>query len=160
MDEGGIRVDGNKSYGQVVAPAPKAAPTQDLSKTKTILERHFYTGMFDEEFPVQLYVQYLKGDCPEQICLYDAMYKFADEDDFIILSVTRNAEGKWVMVDEKNNVNMELTLGPQTYTGMWLNNNDGTGYDAALKEKTIQPDRQARLDATLQRLKAGVPLED
>lgn len=155
----GIPVDGSRPFNQVVVPA-KAAPDQNLSKTKTILERHYYTGLFDEEFPVQLYVQYLKGDCGDKICLFDAMYKFNDDDNYVILSVTRNAEGKWVMVDEKNNVNMELMLGPQGYTGMWLNNNDGTGYDAVLKEKTIQPDRQLRLDGTLQRLKVGVPLED
>src|SRR5690606_21208552 len=77
---------------------------------QVIAERKFYSGMFDGEIPVQLYVRALKGGCPAGICSWEAIYKFGDQDDFIRLHVTRTEDGGWQMLEEPEAGAMDLEL--------------------------------------------------
>lgn len=108
---------------------------------KDIAERKLYTGYFDKQVEVELYMRFIKGTCPEGICSYEAMYKFGDMDEYIILEVERKADGTFVMMEEELGV-MELKLQGNTFTGTWTSVRDKTEYEAYLKEKEELRDRK------------------
>lgn len=145
-----------RSYTQVVVPANEV-----VKKTaqKIILEKKYYTGTFDNEINAQLYIRYLKGDCPDAPCLFEAMYHFGDEDDFVLLTVTKTPDGKWMFNDAANGGGMELTLVDGVYKGSWLTSSSGTGYEVYLKETRATPDKIAKLDGQYERLNANNPTE-
>jgi hypothetical protein len=118
---------------------------------KIIVERKFYSGMFDNEIPVQLYVRYLKGGCPEVTCAWEAIYKFGDQDDYIKLNVSRTADGKWVFTEEPPQGVMELKLDKDKYTGTWVATDNQTGYDVKLTEITATPKKIKQLDEVIER---------
>jgi hypothetical protein len=66
----------------------------NLNGPMLIAERKFYSGMFDDEIPVQLYIRGLKGGCPSGICSWEAIYKFGDQE-YVRLVVTRTEGDKW-----------------------------------------------------------------
>ncbi len=113
---------------------------------KQVAERKFYTGKFDNEIPVQLYVRSLKGTCKEGICSWEAMYKFGDQDDYILLTVTREEDGDWIFTEVPPNGNMELKLKGNKYTGNWTASDNQTGYDVKLTEAPASDKKVATLD--------------
>jgi len=115
---------------------------------KDIAERKLYTGYFDKQVEVELYIRFIKGTCPEAICSFEAMYKFGDLDEYIILEVERKPDGTFVMTEEELGV-MELKLQGDTFTGTWTSVKDKTEYEAYLKEKEEIRDRKLyKLDKT------------
>jgi len=122
---------------------------------RIVVERKFYSGMFDNEIAVQLYVRSLKGGCPSGICSWEAIYKFGDQDDYILLEVTRNAEGKWQMSEVPQNAVMDLELKDKVFTGTWTAGDNQTGYDVKLMETPASEKKIQRLDAILKDLKSA-----
>ncbi|HRO42617.1 MAG TPA: hypothetical protein PL009_07265 [Flavipsychrobacter sp.] len=116
-------------------------------KMKEILERKFYKGKFDSEITVQLYVQHIKGNCPEITCSWEALFKFGDQDDFVRMEVSRNAEGKWLFSEELGG--MELKLDGKIYTGAYASASDKTEYEVKLIETDISLKKVEALDQLL-----------
>lgn len=119
-----------------------------------IAERKFYSGMFDDEIPVQLYIRGLKGGCPAGICSWEAIYKFGDQDDYIRLLITRTEDGKWQMAEEPPAGSLELELKKGVFTGTWSSTDGQTGYDVKLTELEATPKKLKRLDEIFAELKA------
>jgi len=120
---------------------------QKMPRMKEILERKFYKGKFDNEIPVQLYVRYIKGSCPEVACSWEALFKFGDQDDYVVMEVSRTAEGKWLFTEELGG--MELILKDKLYTGSYASASDKTEYDVKLTETDISVKKAATLDLQL-----------
>lgn len=140
--------------------APKDTVTeeqQEINKSdpQVIADRKFYAGMFDNEIPVQLYVRALKGGCPAGICSWEAIYKFGDQDDFILLEVTKTEDGKWQMIEVPPSGSMDLELKGKTFTGTWNSADSQTGYDVKLSEIAASAKKTKRLDDTFDDLKKG-----
>lgn len=125
---------------------------KEKSMYKEVVERKFYEGYFDKQMKVELYVRFIKGTCPETICEWEAMYRFDDMDDFIVLNVERKEDGTFVMTEEEVGV-MELKLQGTTFTGNWTAFSDKTEYEAYLKEEIEMRDRKLfKLDRTFEEL--------
>lgn len=128
----------------------KVSMSDDEDKQNTIfkdvMDRKVYWGYFDNQLPVDLYVRFIKGACPETICEWEAMYKLDDIDEYIILDVTRNEDGTFIMTEEDVGV-MELKLEGNTFTGTWTSFSDKTEYEVYLKEKDgVKPKKLFKLD--------------
>ncbi len=102
---------------------------------KDVVERIYYTGMFDNEIPVELYIRGIKGDCPAVSCSWEAMYKFQDHDEFIKLIVERAPDGKWLFTEDPDVGSMELDLSGDKFTGVWISLKDKTEYEVSFTEK-------------------------
>ncbi len=137
------------------AVATESEQDLNIKAPEVIAERKFYTGMFDNEIPVQLYVRSLKGGCPTGICSWEAIYKFGDQDDYIRLEVTRSEDGKWSMLEVPPSGSMDLELKGGVFTGAWNSADGQTGYDVKLTEVPASPKKQKRLDEIITALKAG-----
>jgi hypothetical protein len=119
-------------------------------KQRIILARKYYTGKFDNEISVKLYVRYLKvPGCNEEACAWEAAFKFGDED-YVRMKVSRNEKGGWLFSDEAVPGSMEMTLKNGVYSGTWTTNEDQTGYDAKLTEKELTPKKAEQLDEVLE----------
>jgi hypothetical protein len=111
--------------------------------------------MFDNEIPVQLYVRHLKGGCPAGICSWEAIYKFGDQDDFILLQVTRTEDGKWQMSEVPEAGIMDLELKDGVFTGTWVSADGKTGYDVKFTELPASAKKMKRLDEAFEDLLRG-----
>jgi len=116
-------------------------------KMKEIIERKFYKGKFDGEIMVQLYVQHIKGNCPEIACSWEALFKFGDQDDYVRMEVSRNKEGNWLFSEELGG--MELKLTGKNYTGSYASASDKTEYEVKLVETDIPLRKVQQLDELL-----------
>lgn len=109
---------------------------------KTVVERKYYTGTFDNEIPVQLYVRYLKGTCPEGVCSYEAVFKFGDQDEYVYMSVVKT-DNHWVFTEDPGTGVMDLQFKESVYTGAWTSSTDQTGYEVHLSE-TVPGNKKLR----------------
>jgi hypothetical protein len=132
----------------------------DKQTRKEVIDRKFYTGMFDNEIPVELYVRYMKDPKSDKLMAYDGLYKFGDQEHYVKLLITKNAGGKWEMEDELPLGSMELVLKNKVYTGTWLNNASQTGYDAVLTQTGIPEKKLELLDRILEKGLSGRADED
>lgn len=133
-----------RSFSQVVVP--------DAPKEGLVLERKYYKGFFDNEIPVQLYIRYIKGECAGPPCLFEAIYLFGQQPDYILLQVARTEDGEWQFTDVKNGASMDLELDDATYFGDWMLDMKQTGYDVEMKEVKASPETVRKLDAIVKRL--------
>ncbi|MBS1772438.1 MAG: hypothetical protein JST82_06245 [Bacteroidetes bacterium] len=130
----------------------KAEEDDDDKKhiTTEVIERKLYTGTFDKEIGLELYVRGLKGNCPQAVCGWEAIYKFEDKNEYVILEVTKGPNGKLVFTDEDNGV-MELTIKNGKATGEWTSFTDKTTFDVDLTEKIEVKNRTLfKLDAIIE----------
>jgi hypothetical protein len=102
---------------------------------RDIVQRVYYTGMFDNHIPVELYIRGMKGICPEPVCSWEAIYRFQDQDEFIKLIVSKTPEGKWLFTEDPDVGEMELTLQGEDLSGTWTSLKDRTEYEVSFKEK-------------------------
>jgi len=122
--------------------------TDKPSLLKEVVERKFYTGTFDNEIQVQLYVRYIRGGCPEVICSWDALFKFGDQDGYVKMDVSRNPDGSWLFSEDLGG--MELMLKGDTYTGSYASSSDKTEYVVKFRETPIPPKKVMALDEMLE----------
>jgi hypothetical protein len=128
-------------------------PTEDEKQQtrKEVIDRKYYEGKFDDEIPVKLFIRYLKDVKSGKTQLYDGLYKFGDQVNYVKLNITRDAEGKWVMEDDPPLGTLELELANKVYTGSWTNNESQTGYDVVMKQADITEKKMEQLDNILER---------
>lgn len=125
---------------------------EETAMYKEVSDRKLYTGYFDKNIEVELYIRSIKGTCPEGVCSWEAMYKFGDLDEYIVLQVERKPDGTFVLAEEELGI-MELKLQGDTFTGTWTSVKDRTEYDAYLKEKPEVKDKKLfKLDRTFTEL--------
>ena len=122
--------------------------TDKPSLLKEVVERKFYTGTFDNEIHVQLYVRYIRGGCPEVICSWDALFKFGDQDGYVKMDVSRNPDGSWLFSEDLGG--MELMLKDDIYTGSYASSSDKTEYVVKFRETPIPPKKVMALDEMLE----------
>lgn len=124
---------------------------------KMVAERKYYTGKFDNEIAVQLYVRSLKGACPSGICTWEAIYKFGDQDDYIMLTVTKSEDSTWTFTEVPNAGSMDLKLKGTRFTGNWTASDNQTGYDVKLTEAPASDKKIRILDELFMDLKKNGP---
>jgi hypothetical protein len=117
---------------------------------KQIADRKLYTGFLDDEIPVSLYIRYIKGDCPEAICSWEAIFKFGDNE-YVRQDVSRTADGKFNFVEEETGGVLDVELKGNVLTGVFSATIDKVDYDAELKEKTMTKKKMENLDAIVER---------
>ena len=120
---------------------------------KEIVERKFYRGWFDDDVPVQFYVQHIKGDCAEPACTYEALFKFGD-DEWVKMSGAKDTAGTWIFTEEA--ATMELTLDSEIYTGIWSAGPTQSEYEASMKESPLSPSKAKEYDEII---RSGIPVE-
>jgi hypothetical protein len=140
-----VKSEDDNDDGERKAVTPAAAG----GNRKLVVERRFYRGKFDNEISVQLYVRGLRGTCPEGICSWEAAFKFGDQDDWTPMSVSRSADGKWTFTEIPPDGVLEVELKGSTYSGTWNASDDGTGYEAVLKEEVPSGTKLKALEAIM-----------
>jgi hypothetical protein len=145
--------EGKEPVKKETAEAGIAEEAANNSMQKMIAERKYYTGKFDNEIAVQLYVRSLKGACPEGICAWEAIYKFGDQDDYVLLTVTKDEDGDWIFTEVPPAGSMDLKLKNGKYTGTWTAADNQTGYDVKLTEANASSKKIATLDNLFMNLK-------
>lgn len=120
-------------------------------KRKQVSDRKLYTGLLDDEIPVQLYIRYIKGDCPEKICSWEALFRFGDQDEYTRPDVSRGENGKWIFTEEESGAVLEVELKGGVFTGIFTATSDKVDYDAKLQESPMSPKHLERLDAIIER---------
>ncbi len=140
------------------APPGENVPDEDEPEKKpvatgNVVSRTYYSGMLDAEIPVQLYLRGLSGGCPKQECGWEAIYKFGDQDDYILLDVSKTPEGKWLFTEVPPAAVMELELKNDTITGSWISTDDQTGYDVKMTKHDASAKRISHLDKIFASLK-------
>lgn len=118
-------------------------------KRKQVADRKLYLGYLDNDIPVDLYIRFIKGDCPEKICSWEAMMKFGDND-FLPQEVTHNPDGKWVFTEDGNGGVLEMELKGSVFEGIFLETNDRIDYDAFLEEVPLSNKKMQKLDAIIE----------
>lgn len=118
------------------------------SSMKEVMDRKFYKGYFDDEILVQLYVRHIKGNCPDIICSWEALFKFGDQDEYVKMTVSRTTDGKWQFSEDLGG--MELVLKGDTYTGSYASSSDKTEYEVKLVETPIPLKKVEALDEILE----------
>jgi len=113
---------------------PEEDEEKKKMKTNDVVERKLYTGLFDGEIKMELYIRSLKGPCPKPVCAWDALYKFQDMEDYVVLDVTKSPEGKLILTEEDVGV-MEITIMGDKATGEWSSFKDKTTVEVELTEK-------------------------
>lgn len=129
-DEEAGEISGNK--------ASRAAP--DAPPKGVVAERLYYTGFFDKEIPVRLFIRGYKGDCKEGVCRWNAIMLVGDEDEWVGLSMAKK-DGAWVFTEIPNKASMELRPEKAVLKGTWNATDDNTGYEAEFTEKELPKKR-------------------
>lgn len=117
-----------------------------------VVERKYYRGYFDEETPIELYVRYMKGSCPEPVCSYQALFR-VEEEKWVRMDVAKTPEGTWIFSDARSE--MQLSLEGQEFNGFWSANNEKTEYDTRFKEQPISPANIQKLEDIMTKLMAA-----
>ncbi len=120
-------------------------------ETMEVVDRKLFGGTFDNEIPVKLYIRYLKGNCPEGICAWEAIYKFGDQDDYIKLDVSKTPEGRWQFTEDPPIGSMDLAYKNGAFTGNWGSSEDKTGYDVRMTQLELSPERAKELDKIIEK---------
>lgn len=118
---------------------------------KQVVDRRLFTGKFDNEIDVALYIRYLKGGCPETICSWEGVFRFGDEDEYVVVDISRTPDGVWHFEEETGAGVMDLTLNGSTYTGRWVSSTDQTEYEVKLTETPVSNKKLRMLDEMLDR---------
>lgn len=117
--------------------AKQAAPEEEEEESRLltqVVERKLYKGTYDKEVGLELYVRSLKGKCPQPVCAWDALYKFSDKNEYVVLKVTKGEGGKMIFTEEDVGI-LELTFSGNTAKGEWTSARDRTSYEVELTEK-------------------------
>ncbi len=113
-----------------------------------VAERLYYTGFFDKEIPVRLYVRGYKGDCKEGVCRWNAIMLVGDEDEWVGLSMVKK-DGAWVFTEMPNKAVMELRPEAAILKGSWNATDDNTGYEVEIAEKDIPKKKLAEVEGIM-----------
>lgn len=123
----------------------------EITTRREVAERKYYFGLLDDEIPVTLYVQYLRGGCPEKVCEWIGIFKFDDEGEYFKVAVHKE-NGKWYFTQDNDKSVLELELKGKTFEGSWLSVKDQVEYEAYFEEITAKPAIIQKLDALIDEL--------
>jgi hypothetical protein len=118
---------------------------------KEVVERKYYFGLLDDEIPVTLYVQYLRGGCKEKVCEWIAIFKFDEEGEYIKTSVHKE-NGKWYFTQEPDKSVLELEIKGKAFEGTFLSIKDQIEYEAYFEEIVPKQSTKEKLDALVDEL--------
>lgn len=139
---------------QEEAPVPLYEEDEEMQADglakRQVLDRKLFSGMFDKRIPVVLYIRYLRGACPQRICMWDALYRIGNQEQYIRLKVSRTPDGKWIFNEDPTVGSMELELNNGIYTGSWMSGDNQTGYDVTFEEIPLRPAHAAEMDEVIQ----------
>jgi hypothetical protein len=138
---------------------PKGKGTSRLTK-KEVVDKKLFTGTFDNEIPVIMYIRYIKGNCPSGICSWEAIYKFGKQEEFIKLDVSRTDDGGWLFSEDPPIGGMELTFEHNVWTGNWASADIKTGYEVKMTEKPVSAKDVQTYDDIIQNGKWAKGQED
>ncbi len=126
------------------------AEARDDGPRKEVVSRTVYTGMLDGEIPVQLYVRGIKGGCGAEVCTWEGLFKFGD-DEWVLMDVTKAAD-RWTLAEAAGGGALDLTpkSDGKSFSGSWTSSTDGTGYEADLAEKPASTKKLRALDAFME----------
>lgn len=130
------------------AEAPPVAEKGKKGSDKgVVVERLYYTGFFDGQIPIRLFVRGYKGDCKDGVCRWNAIMLVGDEDEWVGLSMVKK-EGAWIFTELPNKATMELKPEKTLLTGNWNATDDNTGYEVKLTAKDPKKlaDLEERMD--------------
>jgi len=130
---------------------PPPPPDDDKQKNrKEVIDRKYYEGKFDEQIPVKLFVRYMRSPKTGEEVVYDGLYKFGDQVDYVKLNISRKGGGEWIMEDDPPVGVLELELKDKVYTGSWTNVQSQDGYDAVLKQTDVSQRKLEQMDKMLE----------
>ena len=89
-----------------------------------------------------------------KVFYYDGLYKFSDQKSYVRLDITIT-DGKWLMEDDPPVGTLELVLKDRIYTGSWLNNENGTGYDVYMRQADLPQRKMEELERILEKGLSG-----
>jgi hypothetical protein len=124
------------------------ADSGDISNRREVVTRKYYFGLLDDEKPVTMYVQYLRGGCPEKICEWIAIFKFDEEEEYFKMRVHKE-NGKWYFTQEPEESVMELVMKGKTYEGTFVSVKEGIEYEVYMEEVNPKPSTVHKLDMTI-----------
>ncbi|RYD53187.1 MAG: hypothetical protein EOP52_03345 [Sphingobacteriales bacterium] len=105
-------------------PAPKGI----------VAERRYFTGYFDKEKPVELFIRGYRGDCADGICRWNAVMRVGNEADWVPMTLVKK-NGSWILTELLDIATMELKADGSDLTGTWTAADDETGYEVKLTEE-------------------------
>ncbi|HYD23057.1 MAG TPA: hypothetical protein VEB40_16350 [Flavipsychrobacter sp.] len=126
----------------------------EVSTRREVVARKYYFGLLDDEKPVTMYVQYLRGGCPERVCEWIAIFKFDEEGEYFKMRVHKE-NGKWYFTQEPEESVMELEMKGKTFEGSWLSVKDRIEYEVYMEEVSPKPSTVHKLDMTIDDLWYG-----
>jgi hypothetical protein len=101
---------------------------------RDVVERKFYTGYLDGEIPIEIYIRYLKGNCGDEVCGYDGVFKY-DKHPPVLLKIRRNKKADtWHMEEMPENGVIDLLLESGRMTGTWISVDDKTEFGVDVSE--------------------------
>jgi hypothetical protein len=121
-----------------------------LKRRRLAIDRKCYFGMLDKEIPISLYVRYIKGDCPEKICSWDAILKY-DENEWALQNVSK-VNGEWVFAEEEDGFLLEVKLVDNKLIGTYTATAEHVEYDAKLIEQPTPKKLMQELEVLLENL--------
>ncbi len=130
-------------------PSPKAKG--DAQPKGVVAERRYFTGFFDDEIPVHLFIRGYRGNCQEGVCRWNAIMLVGDEDDWVGLSMVKKEES-WLFTEVPNKATMELKPEKTFLKGTWTATDDNTGYEVELVEKEVPKKKLSTLEDAMDNL--------
>lgn len=121
---------------------------EDEPIRKMVVDRKLFAGTFDDEISVELYIRYLRGGCPEQICEWEGLFRFGDED-YMPVDISRTEDGMWMIEEADGNGVMILQLNGGHFTGKWSSTVDQTGYEVDILDQPVSNRKIRQLDGLL-----------
>lgn len=125
-----------------------SAKKADAQPKGVVAERRYYTGYFDGEIPVKLFIRGYRGDCKEGVCRWNAIMLVGDEDEWVALSMTKK-DSTWAFTELPNKAAMELQPDKKGMLGNWNATDDNTGYEVELTEKEVPKKNLATLEGIM-----------
>ena len=120
----------------------------EVTTRREVAERKYYFGLLDDEIPVTLYVQYLRGGCPEKICEWIGIFKFDDDGEYFKVAIHKE-NGKWYFTQDNDESVLELEFQGKAFVGSWLSVKDQIEYEAYFEEVTAKPTTVQKLDGLI-----------
>jgi hypothetical protein len=130
--------DSTEEEVAAVLPAPKGI----------VAERRYFTGFFDKEKPVELFIRGYRGDCADGICRWNAVIRVGNEADWAPMTLIKKKDA-WVLTELPDVATMELKPTGSELTGTWTATDDETGYEVKLTEERPSNRLLSRLEEVM-----------
>jgi len=146
----GINIDSMKRSIDSIKNADNehGADSGEVTTRREVASRKYYFGLLDDEIPITLYVQYLRGGCPEKVCEWIGIMKFDDDGEYFKVSVHKE-NGKWYFTQDPDKSVLEVEMKGKTYEGSWLSVKDQIEYEAYLEEVSAKASTIEKLDSVI-----------